>query len=389
MEIRKYRKIIGINIAFLFFVALGFGASQYFSYQKASVFSEFVAGLYSKTTLHDSTILINKTEDWVSCRYSDPRQIINDAHKIVWDVKKSVTPFVMNAPTPGGGPGVYINKYQMRTTIEDLDVKRNNTYRIFITGGSTAFGSGVPQDYTIGEFLLQLLTKACENNDFKVNFEVITAACPAWSSTHELIFISNRISKLHPDLVIQFSGNNDVHWGFNKTNPLWMYSYNDLNILKILEYVGDYLGVPRVEIYNEKHAFPIPPSEVARGLSDNIVLSNMAVGVAKADHVFVLQPTLPALYGDDDRSRYFRECYQSLENTSVQLSTSGIYFFNLNHVFAQHPQWEALFLDAYHFGDKGNLIIAQEILNYLRAEQILPHLLHCKSPNFPLKNSQD
>ena len=51
---------------------------------------------------------------------------------------------LIGKPTPGQHGNAHINSMQFRAGKELEMPKPANTYRIFITGGSTAYGSGAP-----------------------------------------------------------------------------------------------------------------------------------------------------------------------------------------------------------------------------------------------------
>ncbi len=116
----------------------------------------------------------------------------------------------------------HFNNYGFRD-YEDLDEKKSpNTTRIFIMGGSSAFGSqAMPgskflaisgqdeysSDETISAFLEQKLRKKYPSR----NFEVINAATN-WSRLHQqLIHYLRKIRSLEPDLIISIDGQNDSH----------------------------------------------------------------------------------------------------------------------------------------------------------------------------------
>jgi len=99
--------------------------------------------------------------------------------------------------------------------------KPPTTYGIFFTGGSVAYGSGAPsQDKTIGQYLENLLNLEITPVSH-LRYEVFTLASPAWTSTHERIVIENRLSELDPDMVISFSGSNDVHCAGAGRDVFW------------------------------------------------------------------------------------------------------------------------------------------------------------------------
>lgn len=149
-----------------------------------------------------------------------------DIGSISWSVPNQPTPFVGTAPSPGQHQNAHINSWQMRNSEELQMPKPEGVYRIFLTGGSTAYGSGAPsQEQTIGSLLNDLLNKNLSK--LGLRYEVFTFANPAWASTQERIAIENYLSELQPDLVISLSGNNDVFWADAGRNVLWFSAFSD------------------------------------------------------------------------------------------------------------------------------------------------------------------
>ncbi|KAB2900190.1 MAG: hypothetical protein F9K35_07235, partial [Burkholderiaceae bacterium] len=96
---------------------------------------ETLAGVLSVTKLTDEQRNNYKNA------YSNPAV---DAGMISWAVPNQPTPFVGTAPSPGQHQNAYINSWQMRNRQELQNPKPAGVYRIFLTGGSTAYGSGAP-----------------------------------------------------------------------------------------------------------------------------------------------------------------------------------------------------------------------------------------------------
>lgn len=82
--------------------------------------------------------------------------------------------------------------------------KDNNTKRIFIIGGSAAFGAGVGKNETFA----YLLEKRLNIQFPSKRFEVINVAYPGYSSNEDVLVIEE-ISHYSPDFVILYSGNNE------------------------------------------------------------------------------------------------------------------------------------------------------------------------------------
>lgn len=84
--------------------------------------------------------------------------------------------------------------------------KSEGEFRIFILGGSVAFGAGSKDDETIGAWL----QKELENVKKKVR--VIIAGQPAFNSSQEYVYFSLFITMYKPDLVIVLNGRNDFYY---------------------------------------------------------------------------------------------------------------------------------------------------------------------------------
>ena len=102
---------------------------------------------------------------------------------------------------------ININSHGFRG--HDFSVTKDlGTYRIFIVGGSTVFGTGsTSDDATISSFL----QKKINNFDNGLKIEILNAGInSAYSYTSKYI-IENTLPKFQPDLVIIYSGGNDAH----------------------------------------------------------------------------------------------------------------------------------------------------------------------------------
>jgi lysophospholipase L1-like esterase len=96
-------------------------------------------------------------------------------------------------------------------------IKQSDTYRIFMVGGSTTFGSGSTSDHTTIPAYLE--EKFLENN---YDVEVINAGVGAASSIEESYKIRNIYKEYNPDLFIVYDGWNDsfTHLTNNELDPL-------------------------------------------------------------------------------------------------------------------------------------------------------------------------
>ncbi len=302
--------------------------------------------------------------------YLRPSEFLEHADNISWNVPMVAAPFVGSVPRPGQNHNTYVNAMQFRNRREIAVPKPPNEYRIFVTGGSTAFGVGAPsQDTTIGGFLETLVNRRF-SADTGMEYRVFTGANPAWASTHERILIENRISELEPDLVISFSGTNDVHWGARGRNVLWFRTYEDELFWALLNGARRLTGYDSMPDIVKVSADPIPPELVAQRLVKNVRLAGQALRPSDTPYVFVLQPNWYVTHGrragpDEDRTsiEYFNRCYSRMREAMGAMKADNLTFIDLSCLFDASMDKSLIYLDAYHFGDRGNEVVAEAILD--------------------------
>ncbi len=326
--------------------------------------------------------LSDKRKKRAALAYYHSDKVVEEMDNFSWAVPNVPTPFVGNAPKPGKHNNAFINSMQLRADHEILLPKPPNVYRIFITGGSTAYGSGAPdQQRTIAGYLAGMLN-ANRASSKGLKYEVLTAANPAWASTHERIMIENRLSELEPDMVISFSGNNDVHWGYKGRNSLWFKAYADDFFLGLVNRAYKISGYGNLVDVPETEPSPEDPSLVAARIVKNVTLSSYVLSLNKATYFFFLQPTLAVskkvltdnerLLLDDKKEKhqkekaYFAECYAKMAPSLKNLKIDNFRFVNLSDIFDDTDEGEDIFVDSYHFGDKGNEMAARNIFRHIK-----------------------
>ena len=82
--------------------------------------------------------------------------------------------------------------------------KQPNTYRIFVLGGSAAFGDLVPE-YSMARMLDVLLHDSMDGR----RYEVVNAAAPGVNS-RMAVDIARDVARHQPDLLLVYIGNNEV-----------------------------------------------------------------------------------------------------------------------------------------------------------------------------------
>ena len=127
---------------------------------------------------------------------------------------------------------ININEHGFRGTEIDVQ-KKSDTFRIFLVGGSTAFGHGSTSDLTSIPGYLQTIFN--ESSDKKI--EVINAGKPRATSSDESYFIRNNIKNYNPDLIIIYDGANDAR-GKYLEKAIISKTTSELNIIENIKRYG-------------------------------------------------------------------------------------------------------------------------------------------------------
>lgn len=300
---------------------------------------------------------------------------------IAWAVRTVMTPFVGYAAAPGQRNNAHIDAHQFRGSRPLAMPKEPGVTRVFLTGASVAFSAGASSDArTIGGYLQKLLDDSAEAA--RTRFEVFTFATPAWSSTHERIAIENRISELEPDLVVQLTGMGDALYGERGNNVLWSRALTDQYYWDLVNIALQRSGFEPMIDVEETASSPVAPELVAARLQKNVRLAAAALAFAHARlHVF-LQPSIvtsqKALSPREQSLRdakvgyfkdhdYYKACYRRIDELFGDSPPApNAAYTNLAGIFDAVPATDEVFLDGAHFGDRGNLRIAQAIVDAIR-----------------------
>jgi len=100
---------------------------------------------------------------------------------------------------------VYLNSEGFRSP-EFSPEKSQNTYRIFIIGASTTFGTGVLDHQTFPFYLRQMYNET----ELGFDVEIINAGWPSYWSKDEVELIKTRLLAFYPDLFIVYDGSSEL-----------------------------------------------------------------------------------------------------------------------------------------------------------------------------------
>lgn len=365
MSGRRAKVVLFISTAGIALILMAIGAAAGF-YWAGRPFRRHFEEVAKGDTLGD-VIHGPEARESLAQVYLDPEEAVARMDEFSWAYPNIPAPFVGTVPGPGTSYNATIDKYYLRSPQPLTMPKPADEIRVFITGGSTAFGSGAPsQDRTIGAYLQTFLS---QRTDLPGKVRVYTAANPSWASTHERIFIVNHVSRLEPDLVISFSGINDVHWGHLGRNVLWFRSYQETHFRWLVEGVYKIYGkaLPETEDVSKGS---VDPALASRLLLRNVRIAHFALHEDGVPYIFALQPSLfttkKTLARHERRSLdklklpYFTDCYSRFQTNLGALSLQGFRFVDLTGIF--DDETAPIFMDHYHFGDRGNRQLAQALV---------------------------
>ena len=231
---------------------------------------------------------------------------------------------------------------------EFSEIKQENTYRIFLVGGSPMFGFGASSDETtIPGFLQDLLNK----EDLQFNVEVINAGIQGVGSDTELELITQKLIKFSPDLIIVYDGWHDLR------------SNNDAELLKEnWQSICD-LGIE----HNFSTIISLHP---IAGFGEK-TLTQTEFEYVKAGKSYSEKPLIESMPLYEKYAQNLSE----LKNCEKTLDFRNVFDNEIS----------TMYIDMAHVHDEGNRIVAKSLSN-----EILPIISEDDELNaFQNKNSND
>ena len=233
----------------------------------------------------------------------------------------------------------FINSHGFRGP-EISEDKPSNTFRVFVVGGSTTYGTGVNDANTI----TSLLQKKLDEKNYTQTIEVINAGFSGARSVEEIKLIKEKLLDFAPDLIIAYDGYNDIK-----------------------NYHGENFD-PEYSQFSEKQSSPI------NWKTNWIELCKLGE-VHNFKTVITLQPFLGAgnkLLTDNEYSMYngfifpvtLSEYYVNYVEQLDEINQNCTAAYDLRYVFDMHLG--SIYWDYVHVGNNGNEIIAKifyEIIN--------------------------
>ena len=253
-------------------------------------------------------------------------------------------------------------------------------FRIVLAGGSTAFSVGAPREaWTIGARMAHHL------GDWRPGgrrVEVHTFANPSWTSNQERAGVLNLVLPRDPDLVVSLSGVNDVVFAQLGRDPDFHRTHYEQTFFEASSLAHRLAGRGPLVDPVPAAGSAVASARVLRRVTDNVAVLRFALERAGARYIYALQPTLytatrlspreQAILSEQPaaKRRYFRRVYPELA-AAVRETLGDDGFVDLSDVFARDAERAELYIDAYHFGDRGNDRIARALSDIIRSRGAL------------------
>jgi len=299
-------------------------------------------------------------------------------------------PYVYWRRKPYTGKYINVNDKGLRKTIYTIDdeVKEKPIKKIFMFGGSTMWGSGVRDEFTIPSLVGSGLAK------LTIHAEVTNFGESGYVSTQEMteLFLQLREGNI-PDLVVFYDGANDVFSAYQQGKAGIPQNENNrekefnairskkrslmvfLESLKTLSTVKFIIGL----IQPEMKPLPYSGSEIQKLAKETIEVylkNNTTINLWAKEYgfkvVYYWQPTIFSKPELSDFEKKEAEKYGFIKDIvhAADVHTSNIkaemessVFYNISDIFRNESK--PIFIDYCHVSEYGNSVIADKMVKDL------------------------
>jgi len=293
-----------------------------------------------------------------------------------WHPAMAPKPFLGIQPQPSPVKLFKINSYGFRDSKNNYLPKPSSVIRVFLTGGSVAFGAGAKSgDETISGYLEKRLN-SLYSSQTGFTYEVVNAGVPAWTTTHERILIENKLIDLQPDYIIMISGTDDAHWALLETEDIMdFWTYIDRDFMLVMNNAYNGLRFPPAVPFLDLQSETPSCQRVARVAHRNVSLATHASNIAGIDLAFVLMPTLYSTKktltqteakhvetfgkGVVVEKPIWDACYEAIRHDLSFIGSENYKFLDFSRAFSSLGAKAEVFIDTYHFANAGNRKIAE------------------------------
>ena len=220
---------------------------------------------------------------------------------------------------------VNINSLEFRGN-EFIKIKPDNTFRIFLLGGSQMFGTGATSDdTTIPGYIENYL----DPNDYDFTVEIINSGLKGIDSRKELLLLENMLLDFTPDLVIVYDGLNDLRAGNSSTQI-----FDNWNSMCKL---------------GQKNNFDVIITlQPIAGFAEKSLTQKELVYLQNGKD-YENNPLIDSLY----EYNLYANNLEKLENCTDKLDLRSVFDNEL----------DSIYIDEAHVSDKGNSIVATSLLS--------------------------
>ena len=246
-------------------------------------------------------------------------------------------------------------------------------YRIFFTGGSTAYGLYATSDNkTIPGILDELIS---------IDIEVINAGVNGANSFDEKYIILNKIMKFQPDMIISYTGwndlANDIKTEYKKTSVVDEYNIFVEYLKKYFKTFSliEYLDRVIVKQLNEENLSDLMSFDTQDTKMKIQLWKERWIEICSENNknniktVLIIQPLIDTgnkqftiweekILGDISNQSPSKE-YPKLLEASEELKQYCTLVEDFSKIFSEND--ELIFYDIGHMSDRGNEIIAKEL----------------------------
>ena len=313
------------------------------------------------------------------------RKILPPFQPVAYDHEKVPAPYSMFVARPYSRKDINSLGYRGKLPPE---TKKQNEFRVFMVGGSTMFNG----DPTIAIILENILKLNFPNKDFGVyNFSV-----PSSKSGDELARIVHSISDYKPDLIVSYSGANDLNdprgdprpgYPFNfvvyEKNPLLvqgmenypalsLFAYGSLILRKLFKpwFERSFLNLDE---FRKEHQFSQDHwmLKSIQHYEKNVLKAHKFSEAIGAKYALFFQPQLPykdvqsaeelqLRLGHGDLNFARREVRKRF---GLAKEKSGLLFFDISDIFDAESR--QVFTDLVHTKQFAKAIVARRMMDHL------------------------
>lgn len=263
---------------------------------------------------------------------------------------------------------------------DEINTNKNDSYRIFFTGGSTAFGFGSTSDETT---IVGFLQKFFDSEFKDLNVDIINAGINGANSYREILLIKEKLIQYEPNLIISYTGVNDAG-GYSREVIFDEVNGNYVqNLFKFADHpwyrtpfvINNLISQNNIEIENTLELSSEQIQTNSELFKNNWLQSCNFLESNEVISVLILQPSLitkktPSNFEKEivEDKNYRKQLLENFAGKLKLIDEKCDYTFDFRN--AMNSVSETTYYDSVHMNDLGNKIIAEKIY-----EKILPIIL--------------